>query len=379
MYFVFWMQTKVIKIDSDKVNIAKLKEAAAIVDSGGLVAFPTETVYGIACRVKNDSLKKLDELKGRCSGKYYTLHIDQKNEVSKFVPTISLTTQKLIKNAWPGPLTIVFNLNDDDLQKQQKSLNKEIFDNLYKDKSIGIRCPNNTIASTFLRLIHNPIVAPSANLTDQNPAIEPEQVLSEFSGKIDLIIDGGLCKHKKSSTVVKIGKNGLEILRPGVYSENELEKLSFIQFLFICTGNTCRSPMAEAIFSKYLAKKCECKVDDLAQRGYKVISAGIMGLIGAPASREAITACEAKGIDIKAHTSRKLTPQIIRDSDFIYAMEQIHCDYTNNLCPDINSKCELLAENQDIADPIGQSQGYFNNCAEQIEKAVKQRINELVI
>ena len=378
MYFVGRMQTKVIKL-AGKADIAKIKQAAAVVDSGGLVAFPTETVYGIACRVKTDSLIKLDNLKGREPGKRYTLHIGQKSEVGKYVPTIGLRAQKLIKNAWPGPLTIVFKLNEQDIQKQQKRLKKEVFDGLYKDNSIGIRCPDNPIASIFLQLIHNPVVAPSANITGKSPAIQPEQVLAELSGQIDLLLDAGPCKYKKSSTVVKVGKKELQTLRPGVYSQEELQALSAVKFLFVCTGNTCRSPMAEGIFRKYLAEKLECKVDDLDKMGYKTFSAGIMDVDGMPVSMEAVAACAAKGIDIKAHKSRALSSQLIEESDFIFAMEQIHYQHVTTLCPEAENKCMLLAENQDIPDPIGQPQEFFNNCAELIETAVQKRINELVI
>jgi len=379
VYFVRQMQTKVIKFDAGKADIAKIKQAAEVVDSGGLVAFPTETVYGIACRVKTDSLIKLDKLKTREPGKRYTLHIGQKSEAKKYVPTIGLRAEKLIKNAWPGPLTIVFKLNEQDMHKQQKRLKKEVFEGLYKDNSIGIRCPDNPIASILLRLIHNPVVAPSANITGQRPAIQPEQVLAEFSGQIDLLLDAGPCKYKKSSTVVKVGKKRLEILRPGVYSQEELEALSTVKFLFVCTGNTCRSPMAEGIFGKYLAEKLECEVDDLDKMGYKIISAGIMDIVGAPVSTEAIVACAAKGIDINAHKSRALSLQLIEESDFIFAMEQIHYQRVTTLCPGAEKKCMLLAENQDIADPIGQPQEFFNNCAELIETAVRKKVNELVI
>ncbi|MHC4488003.1 MAG: L-threonylcarbamoyladenylate synthase, partial [Planctomycetota bacterium] len=86
------------------------------------LAFPTETVYGIACRVKIDSLAKLDNLKGRDHAKHYTLHIGQKSELDKYVPTTGLRAEKLIKNAWPGPLTIVFELDKKNLDKQQKNL-----------------------------------------------------------------------------------------------------------------------------------------------------------------------------------------------------------------------------------------------------------------
>ncbi len=373
------MQTKVVKLDAHKANIAKIKKAAALVDGGGLVAFPTETVYGIACRVKSDSLAKLDNLKGRNPAKHYTLHISQKNDARKYVPTVGLRAQKLINKAWPGPLTIVFELNGRDIDKQQTSLERGVFESLYKDSSIGIRCPDNPIASILLRLTHNPVVAPSANITGRTPAGDAEQVLAELSGQIELLLDAGPCKYKKSSTVVKIGKKGLEILRAGVYSQPELETMSEVKFLFVCTGNTCRSPMADGIFRKYLAKKLQCEVDHLDKMGYKISSSGIMDTGGSPASAEAIAACAAKGIDIKAHKSRILSRQLVEESDFIFAMGRMHSERITALSTEAASKCVLLAENEEIADPIGQPEAFFNNCAELIEEAVKKRIGELVI
>ena len=373
------MKTKVTKLDPYKAEIAKIKEAAALIDAGGLVAFPTETVYGIACRIKNDSLAKLDSLKERASDKRYTLHIGQKTEITKYVPTITLKARKLIENAWPGPLTIVFELDQKDVEKQQTILHREVFESLYRDGSVGIRCPANSIASTLLRLAHHPVVAPSANITGQEPATEPQQVLAQFAGRIDLLLDGGPCKYKKGSTVAKVHKTGLEILRAGVYCQADLEALSTVKFLFVCTGNTCRSPMAEGIFRKHLADKLQCGVDQLNRMGYKTCSAGTMDIAGAPASTEAIAACEVRGVDIKAHKSNTLSAQLIEESDFIFAMEHIHCDRVRAISPEAADKCTLLAENEEIPDPIGQSQEFFNYCAELIEKAVKKRIGELVI
>ena len=378
------MQTRIVKLDPVKIESAEIKEAAQVVDAGGLVAFPTETVYGIACRVETTSLAKLDKLKGRgtdgsATGKYYTLHIGRKADIEKYVPAIGLRAQKLVKNAWPGPLTIVFELAERDIKKQQKSLKKEVFECLYKDNSIGIRCPDNAIAAMLLQATKEPVVAPSANKTSQPPAADAEQVLAQFSGQIDLLLDGGPCKYKKSSTVVKIGKKGLEILRVGVYSQEELEAMSEVKFLFVCTGNTCRSPMAKGIFSKYLAEKLQCEVDYLDKMGYKVFSAGVMNMAGQPASAEAIAACAAKGIDIKAHKSKTLSRQLVEESDFIFAMTRMHCEQVTALCPEAADKCVLLAGNKEIPDPIGQPQEVFNDCAGLIEEAMRERIGELVI
>ncbi len=372
------MRTKVVKLDAAKIDPVKINEAAALVDAGGLVAFPTETVYGIACRVKLDSLAKLDNLKRRVAGKHYTLHIGRKGDVHKYVPTVRLNAQKLIKNAWPGPLTIVFELDEKDIDKQQKNLESEVFESLYRDDSIGIRCPDNAISAMLLRQTSNPVVAPSANITNRPPAVDAGQVLAQLSGRIDLLLDAGPCKYKKSSTVVKIGKKGLEILRPGVYSQADLEKLSQVKFLFVCTGNTCRSPMAEAMFRKYLAEKFQCSVDDLRRIGYKAVSAGIIESVGFPASAGAVIACAAKGIDIEAHGSKGLSKELIEASDFIFAMEQVHRDRVIALEPKAANRCFLLAGNEGIPDPIGHSQEFYNSCAKMIETAVKKRIGELV-
>ncbi len=373
------MQTKIVKLDPVKIDAAEIKEAAQVVDAGGLVVFPTETVYGIACRVESNSLAKLNNVKGRSLDKYYTLHIGQKTDVEKYVPEAGLRAKKLIKNAWPGPLTIVFELTESGIEKQRKNLKKEVFENLYKDNSIGIRCPDNAVAAMLLQRTKHPMVAPSANKTGQPPATDTEQVLAQFSGQIDLLLDGGPCKYKKSSTIVKIGKEGFEILRAGVYSQEELEAMSEVKFLFVCTGNTCRSPMAEGMFRKFLAEKLQCKVDQLDKIGYKISSAGVMNMAGSPASAEAIAACAAKGIDIKAHKSKTLTRQLVEESDFIFAMARMHCEQVTALCPEAADKCVLLAGNKEIPDPIGQSQQVFNDCAALIEKAARERISELWI
>lgn len=372
------MKTKVLKLDTAKIDPKKINEAAKVIESGGLVAFPTETVYGIACRVKNDSLARLDNIKGRTAEKYYTLHIGQKSDVGNYVPAIGLKAQKLIQNAWPGPLTIVFELDEQDINKQRQNLEEEVFKSLYKEHSIGIRCPDNTIAAMLLQQTSSPVVAPSANLTGGPPAVDAGQVLDQLSDKIDLLLDGGPCKYKKSSTVVKIGKKDMEVLRPGVYSQAELKSLSQIQFLFVCTGNTCRSPMAEGIFRKYLAEKLQCNLDDLEQFGYKVTSAGIIGSVGIPATAEAVVACAAKGVDIKAHRNKGLSRELVEASDIIFAMEQIHRDRVSILNPKAANKCFLLAGNTGIPDPIGQPQHSYDKCAELIETAVQKRIGELV-
>jgi L-threonylcarbamoyladenylate synthase len=377
--YFFIMQTKVIKIDSGRPDVEKIKEAARLLDSGELVAFPTETVYGIGCRAQAGSLARLDQVKQRSGEKHYTLHIGRKEDVRKYVPRISARAEKLIRKGWPGPISIVFELAEQEIEKVQGILDKEAFAYIYKDNSIGIRCPDNPAAAMLLQNTVWPIVAPSANIAGREPATQAQDVLDQLDGQIDLLLDGGPCKHKQGSTVVKIGKNGLKILRPGVVSKDELQRLSTVNILFVCTGNICRSPIAKGLCQKYLAKNLECKVDQLEEMGYKVDSAGAMAVPGLKASSESVAFCAERGVDISTHRSRPLTGDMLLDCDYIYVMCQTHRQHVVGLRPEAAQQSLLLAENQDIPDPIGGGEEAYKRSGILIEQAVKKRVAEFLL
>jgi len=374
------MKTKVLRIDAAKPDLTHLTEAAGIVDAGGLVAFPTETVYGIACRVDSQALERLNQVKHRPADRPYSLHIGEKSHIHRYIPRMNLKTRKLIEQAWPGPLTIVFALSDQDMEKQQEKLGTELLENLYQDGSVGVRCPDNRVAQGLLRLTQGSVVAPSANPSGKPAPTRAQEVLDAFPDQIDLILDGGECQTGQSSTVARIHAQGVEVLREGALSREQLEQFACIRILFVCTGNTCRSAMAEGICQDFLMQRLDCKdVDGLTHMGYIVGSAGTLNIIGAPASAGARAAGAEMGIDLGDHRSGELSYVRISESDLIFAMEDYHRDVVLSLCPEAAGKCLLMDPQGDVADPVGRPLPVFRRCARQIEQAIKHRLSEFVI
>jgi len=373
------VETKILKIYDPKDET--VQEAAQLLDQGALVAFPTETVYGVGCRVELSTIQRLNQLKGRPADKRYTLHVGNYEQLSKYVPVMNAQARKLVSRILPGPVTIVFECNEKGLKHITQTLPQEVIDLLYSDGTVGIRYPAHSIACAILSSSQFPVVAPSANLSGQNPAINAEQVLTYFNGKIECIVDTPderIC-YNKSSTVVKVGKSGIHILRSGAVPDSVIRDMATLRILFVCTGNTCRSPMAEGICRKYFADILGCSVDELSRLGYIINSAGVVAFDGAPASRYAVEVCRSYKIDLTGHHSRLLTRNLAEQSDVIYVMSPHHRDEVVRLCPSADSRCFLLDKRgMPIEDPVGLDREDYEACFRQIQAAIAERTDELL-
>ena len=192
-----------------------LEQAAALIRAGGLVAIPTETVYGLGANGLNpDAVRKIFEAKGRPQDNPLILHIHDASQLRDFCQEIPDTAWKLAEAFWPGPLTMILRVADAVPKVTTAGLD-----------TVGVRCPDNAAAREIIRLAGVPIAAPSANTSGKPSTTTAAHVLHDMDGKIDAIVDGGPCRVGVESTIVDLTGSVPRLLRPGGIGPEQLEQL----------------------------------------------------------------------------------------------------------------------------------------------------------
>ncbi|MFH1369233.1 MAG: L-threonylcarbamoyladenylate synthase [Elusimicrobiota bacterium] len=206
------MKTTVIKINSDKPDIDKLKKAAEVLKNGGLVAIPTETVYGLAVSAFNaDAQKKVYKLKGRSFNKPLILMASSAAQMDKLIE-LHDKAKKMAKKYWPGPLTLVCHTT---------YLGKLAMSGRH---NCGVRIPADKVVAGLLELCPFPLATTSANPSSKPSAKSGKEALKYFDGKIDLLLDSGKCRIGKESTVVDATHFPFVVVREGCLPKKELLK-----------------------------------------------------------------------------------------------------------------------------------------------------------
>ncbi|MGE3239611.1 MAG: L-threonylcarbamoyladenylate synthase [Pirellulales bacterium] len=347
-----------------------IHRAVQALAEGRLVAFPTETVYGIgASACIPEAVDRLRALKSRDQKSPFAIAIKSADEALDFVPDMEPLARRLARRCWPGPVTLVVDSHHRD--GLAAHLPKRVREVVSPNGTIGLRVPANEVMLDVLRMLAGPIALTSANRHGEPEAVTADEVRQSVGESVSLILDDGPCRYGQPSSVVRVHNNELQILREGVVAEGTLKRLASTMVVLVCTGNTCRSPMAEVLMRQRLAKLKKCRPDELEDRGFIVRSAGLSASAGCPASPESVDVMQELGLDLTRHEAQPLSEQLVRHADLILTMTAGHWQAIVQRWPGAADRTNMLMPEQvDVADPIGRTMDAYRHAAEQIAKGV---------
>ncbi|HYP25874.1 MAG TPA: L-threonylcarbamoyladenylate synthase [Blastocatellia bacterium] len=200
------------KIDPDDPDEGVIARAASIIREGGLVAFPTETVYGLGADSMNErAIGRIFEAKGRPSDNPLIVHVDDREKLARVAAEVSEKAERLMEKFWPGPLTLVL--------KRRPEVPPAVSAGL---PTVAVRMPASRIALALIRHARTPVAAPSANASGRPSPTSASHVLADLGGRIDMILDGGATDIGIESTVLDVTTDPPIILRPGWVTEEKL-------------------------------------------------------------------------------------------------------------------------------------------------------------
>ena len=335
---------QIITVGLDRIDQRAIDAAVDALRSGGLIILPTETVYGVAADPGVPGAEeRIYEAKGRERGKPLPLMAASLEAVERAGARLSPAARRLACRYWPGPLTLVVNCGG---------------------RVEGFRVPDHPVALAVLNAVGGLLRVTSANLSGSPAALTVEAAVKALGTRITLALDAGPAALGLESTVVEATGETLGILRQGVLPAAAV--LSRPTVWLVCTGNTCRSPMAEQLLRRWLGPASD----------WEVASAGVSAMAGQPASEGARQVMLEKKLDLNRHRSRCLAEAHIDDADLIVVMTEAHRRAVLRRFPRVANRVVLLNAfssthpDEDVPDPFGMSPDVYRSIRDELDAAM---------
>jgi protein-tyrosine phosphatase len=350
-----------------------VRRAAEVLRDGGVVVLPTETVYGAAVLLGHRrALDRLHELPPAQRGKPFVPHLASRDDAAQYLDGPGPMARRMFRKLWPGPVALMFEVSDQRQIEAATALGAAR-DELYEGGTITLRCPDQPATLEVLQAVGSPVIArrvPEGGTWASGRA-------GPWMEAVDLVLDGGPPKYSKPSTIVRVRGEQYEIVRTGAMDRRIIERLLRSTFLFVCSGNTCRSPLAEVVARRVLAEKLSVQERELEKRGFHVLSAGALAMGGSPATPAAAEAAADLGLDLSKHRSRQLTIELINQADRIFTMGKSHADIVRTLVPSAQAKTLPLDPSGDVDDPIGSDVAVYRQLAGRLRQLIEQRLGDV--
>lgn len=338
----------ILVVNAARPEKSVVSAAAKALRSGALIILPTETVYGVAADPGvTGAEERIYVAKERDRGKPIPLLASGLQAVEAAGAALPPWARRLALRYWPGPLTLVLKC---------------------ATRTEGFRVPDHAVALAVLKATGGLLRVTSANISGEPAARTVTSAVEALGEQVALALDAGPSPLGVESTVVDATGELPVILRQGALSRETV--LARPRLLFVCTGNTCRSPMAEGLMRRWLGESPEWEVE----------SAGVSAVAGQRASEGAIQVMAEKDIDLSGHRSRTLTQAQIDAADLVVVMTDAHKSAVSGRFPRGGERVRLLNDfnprrhGEDVPDPFGMRADVYRTIRDEIEAAIPELV-----